>query len=393
MLAKIISNASRAVMCCVALYTLLFVTFLVAVPTVAQQTPVVHERKSTAAARESGQTTSPAMRQALRDMFNVHAISEAVISPDGRRVAWVESLSGKNGAPSPNSAIYVADWKSHSTPQRITAASGVSAAESNVAWSSDSKQIAFLSDAAHPGQLQLYVVAPGRGARQLTHVRGDLSNPEWSPDGKWVAFLFIENAPRAAGPLAAEAPDEGVVGAKIYEQRLAIADLATGRLRQVTPADMYVYEYDWAPDGKNIVATAAHGNGDDNWYVAQIYVFDAAARSAPQSIFKTDMQIGTPKWSPDGKSIAFIAGLMSDEPVVGGDIYTLPANLSHGGDARDITPGMKATASSINWSADSKSIVFGEIVDGQSGVASVDLGSGAITSLWSGAEHVGQNQF
>ncbi|MGH9781673.1 MAG: hypothetical protein ACRD33_07610, partial [Candidatus Acidiferrales bacterium] len=394
MLAKIISNASRAVMCCVALCTLLFVTFLVAVPTVAQQAPVVHERKSTAAARESRrQMTSAAMQQALRDMFKVHAISEAVISPDGRRVAWVESLSGKNGALSPNSAIYVADWKSHSTPQRITAASGASAAESNVAWSSDSKQIAFLSDAAHSGQLQLYVVVPGGGARQLTHVRGDLSNPEWSPDGKSVAFLFIENAPRAAGPLAAEAPDEGVVGAKIYEQRLAIADLATGRVRQITPADMYVYGYDWSPGGKNIVATAAHGNGDDNWYVAQIYVFDAAARSAPQSIFKTDMQIGTPKWSPDGKSIAFIAGLMSDEPVVGGDIYTLPANLPHGGDAQDVTPGMKATASSINWSADSKSIVFGEIVDGQSGVASVDLGSGAITSLWSGAEHVGQNQF
>lgn len=385
MLGKIISNVSRAaaiswVSCAILAAVLLLATQ----PTIAQRAPA-------AAPQASRRVTPPAMRQALRDMFNVHAISEAVISPDGRRVAWVESLSGKNGAPSPNSAIYVADWKSHAAAQRITAAAGgAAAAESNVAWSPDSKQIAFLSDATHSGQLQLYVAAPGGAARQLTHVKGDLSNPAWSPDGKSVAFLFIENAPRAAGPLAAEAPDEGVVGAKIYEQRLAIADLATGRVRQITPADTYVYEYDWSPDSKRLVATAAHGNGDDNWYVAQIYIFDARNISAPQSIFRSNMQIGTPKWSPDGKTIAFIAGLMSDEPVVGGDIYTLPVT---GGDARDATPGMKATASSINWSADSKAIVFGEIVDGKSGVASVNLDSGAVTPLWSGAEHVGQNQF
>jgi len=349
----------------------------------------------TAHAAQAPPKPSPAVQRAIRSMFDVRMISEAVISPDGQRVAWVESLSGKNGAPSPNSAIYVADWKSHAAPQRITAASGgAAAAESDVAWSPDSKRLAFLSDATHSGQLQLYVAAPGVPARQLTHVKGDLSNPAWSPDGKSIAFLFIENAPRAAGPLAAETRDEGVVGTKTYEQRLAIVNIASGRVRQITPANMYVYEYDWSPDSKKLVATAAHGNGDDNWYVAQIYTFDAANLAEPQSIYKSDMQIGTPKWSPDGKTIAFIAGLMSDEPVVGGDIYTLPASSSSGGgDARDVTPDMKATASTINWSADSKSIVFGEIVDGKSGVACVSLDSGAITSLWTGAEHIGQNQF
>ncbi|MGH9711524.1 MAG: LpqB family beta-propeller domain-containing protein, partial [Candidatus Acidiferrales bacterium] len=243
MTAKTVSNVSRtAAMCRAIPCALLVVVLLLAMPpAIGEGATATDAAKSPAAPQTARKATSPAMQQALRDMFNVHAISEAVISPDGRRAVWVESLSGKNGAPSPNSAIYVADWKSHSTPLRVTAASGISAAESNVAWSPDTKQIAFLSDAAHSGQLQLYVAVPGGAARQLTHVKGDLSNPAWSPDGKSIAFLFIENAPRAAGPLAAEAPDEGVVGAKIYEQRLAIADLATGRVRQITPSDMYVY--------------------------------------------------------------------------------------------------------------------------------------------------------
>ena len=65
------------------------------------------------------------------------------------------------------------------------AAPGVACAEGNVAWSPDSKRIAFLSDAAKPGQLQLYVTdAAGGPARRLTGVNGFLATPGWSPDGR-----------------------------------------------------------------------------------------------------------------------------------------------------------------------------------------------------------------
>lgn len=343
---------------------------------------------------QASSADSPAVAEAIRAMFGVREISEAAISPDGSRVAWVESLPGKNGAPSPHSAIYVAN-RSGVGPARVTATSGAAAAsEKDVTWSPDSKSLAFFSDAAQPGQSQLYVAALGTAPRELTHIKGDVSSPLWSPDGRTIAFLFIENAPRAAGPLAAETRDEGVVGTKTYEQRLALVDAASGRLRRISPADMYVYEYDWSPDSGRIVATAAHGNGDDNWYVAQIYIFDALRVVAPQSIFKTDMQIGTPKWSPDGKSVAFIAGLMSDEGSIGGDIYTVSADGSNGGgEARDVTPEIKASPSSLAWSADSQSIVFCEVVDGQSGVASVNLASGEVRSLYTGAERLGSNGF
>jgi dipeptidyl aminopeptidase/acylaminoacyl peptidase len=343
------------------------------------------------AAPKPKQAPESATAQAEKAMFGVHEIAEAAISPDGRRVAWVESLTGKGGAPSPDSAVYVAPWRTPNSRTHLTASSGAAAAEGDVAWSPDSKQIAFLSDAGHPGQQQLYVITPGGAARQLTHVKGDLSDPQWSPDGKSIAFLFIENAPRAAGPLMAETPDEGVVGLKSFEQRLALVEVSTGHMSQISPADMYVYEYDWSTEGKKLVGTAAHGNGDDNWYVAQLYIFDPSA-GAPQSIYQppVTMQMGDPRWSPDGSTIAFISGLMSDEPVVGGDIYTISAA---GGEPKDVTPDMKATASSLDWSQDSKSIIFGEVVDGKSGIAALNLETGNISTLWSGGEHMGANRF
>jgi dipeptidyl aminopeptidase/acylaminoacyl peptidase len=336
---------------------------------------------------------SPAVEAAMRAMFGVHGISEAVISPDGQRVAWVESLTGKNGAPSPNSAIYVADWKSAATPQHITAVqSGAVAAEGDLAWSPDSESIAFFSDAGHSGQPQLYVVALGAAAgaapRQLTHIKGDASAPLWSPDGKTVAFLYIPDAPRAAGPLAAETQPEGVIREASYEQRLALVDLTTGQLREISPADMYVYEFDWSPDSTKIVATAAHGNGDNNWWISELDIFDAVHPAPPQSIFKStpEIQIATPKWSPDGQSVAFVGGLMSDEGSVGGDIYTISIT---GGDPRDVTPDIKATPNSVQWASDSHSIFFCEIADGQTGIASVNLDSGAVSTLYVAGERIG----
>src|SRR5258707_5800612 len=84
--------------------------------------------------------------------------------------------------------------------QRCISAGGKS--ESAVAWSPDSKKIAFLSDAATPGQPQLYTVsAAGGSPRKLTDLKGFLASPGWSPDSKTLCLLFTANAETAAGPL------------------------------------------------------------------------------------------------------------------------------------------------------------------------------------------------
>ena len=49
--------------------------------------------------------------------------------------------------------------------------------------------------------------------------------------------------------------DVGVIGETVEEQRLAVVDIASGSIRSVTPSDVYVYEYDWSPDGKRFAVT------------------------------------------------------------------------------------------------------------------------------------------
>src|SRR5207248_8681027 len=88
--------------------------------------------------------------------------------------------------------------------------------------------------------------------------------------------------------------------------------------------------------------------------------------------------------SPDGKTIAYIGGLMSDQGATGGDVYTLPAS---GGPSVNRTPNLDSSASWIAWLPSSRQIVFVEHIDGCSGIARVDL-EGGITHSWQGAETI-----
>ena len=315
---------------------------------------------------------------------SVRSFDQVAISPDGNRVAWVQSAVNASGDLTGGSAIYVQDLRSsNSKPRRISAGNDTHAAsEDTLAWSPDSRHLAFLSDIEGDGQSNFYVVnAEGGSARKLTSLKGYLAEPAWSPDEKTLAFLFTENAPRAAGPLMPMVPETGVIDQTVYEQRLTTVDLASGKVHQLSPTDMYVYQYDWSPDGKNFAAIAAHGAGDSNWYVAELFTLSAEGGEL-KPVYKPSLQIAVPRWSPDGKTIAFIGGLMSDEGSIGGDIFTVSAG---GGEARNVTPGIAASPSWLYWESPSK-ILFTEAVDGQPGVSRVDLASGNISSLWTGSD-------
>src|SRR5207244_8057515 len=120
---------------------------------------------------------------------------------------------------------------------------------------------------------------------------------------------------------------------------------------------------------KMFVATAAPGPGDNNWWIAQIYKIDPPSqgygaagigKGAAVSIYKPKLQLAVPRWSPDGKSIAFIEGLMSDEGFHGGDLFTISAD---GTGLTNRTPGRKTSASSLFWHAPDR-IVLTEYVGG-----------------------------
>ncbi len=319
-----------------------------------------------------------AVFDALHAVRSFHSVS---ISPDGSRAAWSEKVPDAEGAERLG-RISVGAVAGGGVRPLTAASDGKPHREKCPVFSPDSRWIAFLSDAATPGQSQLWLAPAAGGApRQLTGVKGQLDDPRWSADGKSVAFLFVEGSEHETGALVAYARDSGVVEEKIEEQRIAVADAASGETRLASPPDLYVYDYDWAPDGKSFAAEAAKGSGTNNYWIAELYVVDRASGAA-RSIWKPPLQLACPRFSPDGRSVAVIHGLMSDEGSNGGDVYAVPAA---GGEARNLTPGMAASANALTWRATGE-ILLSAHSDGGFALSALDPGSARLSTLWSGAE-------
>jgi dipeptidyl aminopeptidase/acylaminoacyl peptidase len=336
------------------------------------------------------------VEEVLKGLNRSQGLGPVAISPDGLLLAFVRSTTE-------GSQVLVAPFVDPARTTRITAAKkgDTHCGESMVAWGPDSRRLAFVGNCPGGGQDDMFVASIGGDfasgkpkveVERLTEAKGEVGYPEFSPDGSKIAFLYVAGATRAAGALAAMKPWAGVIGEDGVEiQRVAVVD-ASGHKPVApafaTPAQLHVYEFDWSPDSKSLAYVAADPPGENNWWVAKLYTEQLGAE--PKVIFApTDapgplhgLQIAVPRWSPDGKSIAFIGGLMSDQGATGGDVWLLPSSGLEPGEApRDLTPERPTSAAWITW-GDETHLFISELHGGDSQLVRLQIAAdGAATSV------------
>jgi dipeptidyl aminopeptidase/acylaminoacyl peptidase len=269
----------------------------------------------------------------------VHGYGALALAPAGDRIATLETASGKSHA-----AITIRSPRDGHVLSTIDPCAQCS--YSGLTFSADGA-LAFVARDAGGVTLR---IAEGANVRTVATIAGIASTPRFSPDGRRIALLVTIGANKEAGATQAGVRQIGEIGETSDEQRLAIFDragapVAAAAVKPLSPADRYIYEYDWAPDGRTLVVTSALGNGDNNWWVATLDAVDAAT-GAVRSIAKPATQLNMPRVSPDGKTVAYIGGLMSDFGSIGGDVWTVPLA---GGTPTDVTKGYPATFTSLHW--------------------------------------------
>ena len=246
-------------------------------------------------------------------------------------------------------------------------------------WSPDQKAIALISTDAKAGTATVNVLRDGK-LTPVAVVKGVANTVRWSSDGRQLAFLATVGARKLTGAVEAGARQIGEIGVAEQEdeQRIAVVSSSGGDFKLVSPSDTFIYEYDWTPDGKGFVVTSAKGNGDNNWWIATLGHVDAVSGKL-RVLAAPKMQMNMPHVSPDGKTVAFIGGLMSDFGSVGGDVYTVSID---GGEPVDVTPGFAGTFNGIAWRG--KQVLASVLAGADAAVVAVDPAAKSSRVLWKG---------
>lgn len=318
------------------------------------------------------------------------AVADPQISPDGKLVAYtvtrIDTRLNRR-----ISEIWVVPSDGSSPPRALTSVQS----SSSPRWSPDGRTLAFLSartapdDTAPKPQIHLLSMAGGEG-RRLTRLAGGVSAFAWSPDGS--RLVCVSRSGPAPGPsdtrhyLSSFYKFNGRSFFDTQRSHLWVVDTKSLEARQITSGDARNdLDPQWSRDGKRIAfaserTDAEPGPNSDIWVVP-------SAGGEPLRIADRHESDRSPKWSPDGASIAYLAASEADETPA---IWIAPGS---GGTSRAAVPKLDYTPDNLTWRPDGSGFLFAAGWHGEQHLYSLDLRGGGVAAITKGARYLGSVAF
>jgi|HubBroStandDraft_6_1064221.scaffolds.fasta_scaffold44729_1 dipeptidyl aminopeptidase/acylaminoacyl peptidase len=336
----------------------------------------------------------------IEDVYRFRHIDDLHLSPDGRTIV-VTIGSYDLGKAKHSSHIWLLDADGGNARQFTFG----EANDASPVFSPDGKWIAFIREAG--GEGQLYVIAVnGGGARRVTDVSTGVADPLWSPDGKSIAFssdVYPEcgsddgcnkkTSDRwAKGPLHAHTASsllyrhwtEWKDGERTH---VLLADVSTGTVRDLTPGDFDSpryqlagpLQYDFSPDSKELVVDSDHGSNPESSTNSDLWIVSVDGSQPARDVTASNPAFdGNPKYSPDGKYIAY---LLQKQPGYESDLFRLALYDRASGTSRVLTESFRNWVQDFQWASDSKSIFFTAPVEGDNPIFEVTVDAGVIRKI------------
>lgn len=332
-------------------------------------------------------------RLSLDHYKNYEWTSNPMLSPDGEQIlysrTWINLTDDKR-----ETDLWI--MNSDGTRNRFFSKG------SNAMWSSDGSKIAFTKE-GKPNGTQIFVkhMDVQSEPTQITKLEKSPSSMEWSPDGKYIAFIMHVSSEPALTPKEVPSQPKGASWTKAprvidqvdYSQdrvgfiergyrQLFIVPTDGGTARQITfgKYDDVSNSIAWSNSSKSIVFSsyqkpdAAYSRGHSNLYSVNINTLET------KELTSRDGTESSPRVSPDGTKVAFIGSTWSKNFYNDRKMYIMDFD---GSNLKCVTTSLDQTPGNPIWSSNGQGIYFNVREYGQSNVYYADL-KGKVKKITSG---------
>jgi dipeptidyl aminopeptidase/acylaminoacyl peptidase len=334
------------------------------------------------------------------DYYAFETLSDPHLSPDGKLVAYVvTTIDQKQNRR--NSSIWLAATDGSRAPWQFTTSPQSS---NSPRWSPDGQWLAFLSTrpagsasgAGEAPKSQVYILSMRGGeARRVTNLKNGAGSFQWSPDGTRLVTLS-RTGQSDLHPELADRSDVRHYRNISYKfndtgwfddrrSHLWVVDVKTGAAKQITSGDDWNdTEPQWSPDGTRIAFVSDRtGKAFEDSRNTDVWVIAADGGPLVKISDHAEADRG-PRWSPDGKTIAFVGSDKEDSSHP--KIYLAPSS----GNATSTlaAKGLDLIPSELIWAEGGRAIYFETGVKGEYHLFRVDLASKEVRAVTSGPRAV-----
>jgi dipeptidyl aminopeptidase/acylaminoacyl peptidase len=295
---------------------------------------------------------APALSAQLtpEQVAQLRTVTSAALSPDGASVAFTVSeprTPEEDTVPGlrAQTRLYVVP-AAGGNPRAVVAPPLVA---SSAAWSPDGTRLGFL----HRGQVHT-VPAAGGEPRQVTDAPGGVMAFRWSPDGRTVAYTSrVPESPEAAERRRRGDDVQVAEGAYLpwvhpiqgpRPVRLWVQPAEGGQARALTPDDLWVRDFVWAPDSRRLALQVTDEGDADAELMFRRIVTTTVEGGSLTPFVETEGKLGPMAFSPDGSRLAWLGATAMNDPLAQ-SLFVAEA----GGAPRNLTPDYEGSLMWIEW--------------------------------------------
>ncbi|HET9406456.1 MAG TPA: S9 family peptidase [Candidatus Sulfotelmatobacter sp.] len=291
----------------------------------------------TSAAGQTSPSASSTSPRAITvdDLFEIHDVRDPQITDDGKWVAYTVATASLK-----EDKTDTRIWIAPTSGGDAIAMTAEKVSSSNPRWSPDGKYLAFLSK-RNEGKTQVWLLnRMGGEAQQLTDTVQDVNDYAWSPDSKRLVLILRDPSPQELQEAKEKEKEKPGSSEK---------DKAATPKKPKTPPPFVIDRYRFKTDTVGYLDRRR----------THLYVLDIATKSVAQ-ITSGDFDDDEPAWSPDGKQLAFRSNRSTPDPdrTYDSNIWVVAAdNTDKGAHLTQVTtnPGSDMAPA---WSPDGKWITY-----------------------------------